>query len=130
MVYHEVELTCSTSSQTSLHSFAMKKVKRGTRMKTKSKVLTVIVSALLLFSFVSCVTSTNVTFYSDVEETEVYVDGQLIGTTPTTTKLSNAIWNDPNPSMSEWYDYDYSMGTMDTPVCLSEKADVEHLIED
>ena len=101
MVYHEVELTCSTSSQTSLHSFAMKKVKRGTRMKTKSKVLTVIVSALLLFSFVSCVTSTNVTFYSDVEETEVYVDGQLIGTTPTTTKLSNAIWNDPTITLKK-----------------------------
>ena len=44
--------------------------------------------------------------------------------------LCDAIWNDPNPSMSEWYDYDYSMGTMDIPVCLSEKADVEHLIED
>ena len=44
--------------------------------------------------------------------------------------LCDAIWNDPNPSMSEWYDYDYSMGTMDAPVCLSEKADVEHLIED
>lgn len=44
--------------------------------------------------------------------------------------LCNAIWNDPNPSMSEWYDYDYSMGTLDTPVCLSEKTDVEHLIDD
>ena len=44
--------------------------------------------------------------------------------------LCNAIWNDPNPSMSEWYDYDYSMGTLDMPVCLSEKADVEHLIDD
>ncbi len=44
--------------------------------------------------------------------------------------LCNAIWNDPNPSMSEWYDYDYSAGTLDTPVCLSEKADVEHLIDD
>lgn len=44
--------------------------------------------------------------------------------------LCNAIWNDPNPSMSEWYDYDYSMGTLDTPVCLSEKAHIEHLIDD
>ena len=44
--------------------------------------------------------------------------------------LCNAIWNDPNPSMSEWYDYDYSMGTLDMPVCLSEKEDVEHLIDD
>ena len=44
--------------------------------------------------------------------------------------LCNAIWNDPNPSMSEWYDYDYSMGTLDKPVCLSEKAHIEHLIDD
>lgn len=44
--------------------------------------------------------------------------------------LCNAIWNDPNPSMSEWYDYDYSMGTLDTPVCLSEKSHVDHLIDD
>lgn len=44
--------------------------------------------------------------------------------------LCNAIWNDPNPDMSDWYDYDYSMGTTDTPVCLSKKEDVEHLIED
>ena len=43
--------------------------------------------------------------------------------------LCNAIWNDPNPSMSKWYDYDYSMGTLDMPVCLSEKEDVEHLID-
>lgn len=44
--------------------------------------------------------------------------------------LCNAIWNDPNPSMSEWYDYDYCMGTMDIPICLSCKEDVEHLIYD
>lgn len=44
--------------------------------------------------------------------------------------LCNAIWNDPNPTMSQWYDYDYCMGTMDTPVCLSCKEDVEHLIEE
>lgn len=44
--------------------------------------------------------------------------------------LCNAIWNDPNPDNSDWYMYDYSMGTLDTPVCLSKKEDVEHLIED
>ena len=42
--------------------------------------------------------------------------------------LCNAIWNDPNPDMSDWYDYDYSMGTMEKPVCLSKKEDVAHLI--
>ena len=44
--------------------------------------------------------------------------------------LCDAIWNDPNPDMSDWYEYDYCMGTMDTPVCLSCKEDVEHLIDD
>lgn len=44
--------------------------------------------------------------------------------------LCNAIWNDPNPDDSDWYDYDYSMGTLDTPVCLSKKEDIEYLIDD
>lgn len=45
--------------------------------------------------------------------------------------LCNAIWNDPDSLKdSEWYDYDYCMGTLDRPICLCEKADVEHLIED
>lgn len=29
-----------------------------------------------------------------------------------------------------WWDYDYYMGTLDTPIPLTEKADVEHLIDD
>lgn len=29
-----------------------------------------------------------------------------------------------------WWDYDYCMGTLDTPIPLTEKADVEHLIDD
>ena len=44
--------------------------------------------------------------------------------------LCNAIWNDPNPDNSDWYLYDYCMGTLDTPVCVSKKEDVEYLIED
>jgi hypothetical protein len=38
----------------------------------------------------------------------------------------NAIWNDSQ----DWYNYDYNMGTLDTPVSIMEKADVEHLIDD
>ena len=30
----------------------------------------------------------------------------------------------------DWWDYDYCMGTLDTPIPLTEKADVEHLIDD
>ena len=29
-----------------------------------------------------------------------------------------------------WWNYDYSMGTLDTPTPITEKEDVEHLIED
>lgn len=28
-----------------------------------------------------------------------------------------------------WWDYDYCMGTLDTPIPLTEKTDVEHLID-
>ena len=45
-------------------------------------------------------------------------------------RLCNAICNDPNSLMSKWYDYNYSMGMFDIPVCLSEKSDVEPLIDD
>lgn len=44
--------------------------------------------------------------------------------------LCTGIWNDPNWSDSDWYLYDYNMGTLDTPVCVSCKEDVEHLIYD
>ena len=30
----------------------------------------------------------------------------------------------------DWWNYDYSMGTLDTPTPITEKEDVEHLIED
>ena len=31
---------------------------------------------------------------------------------------------------AEWYEYDYCMGTLQTPSAITEKEDVEHLIED
>lgn len=30
----------------------------------------------------------------------------------------------------DWWNYDYCMGTLDTPIPITEKADVEHLIDD
>lgn len=42
----------------------------------------------------------------------------------------SAIWNDPAPYDSIWYDYDYSMGTLDKPTSLNTKEDIEHLIDD
>lgn len=57
--------------------------------------LTILISTILIFSALGCVSSTNVTFYTDAQEAEVYVDGELIGSTPATAKLSNGIWNDP-----------------------------------
>lgn len=31
---------------------------------------------------------------------------------------------------AEWYEYDYCMGTLQTPSSITTKEDVEHLIED
>lgn len=44
--------------------------------------------------------------------------------------LCDAIWNDPNPNQTDWYLYDYCMGTMDKPVSVDCKEDVEHFIEE
>lgn len=44
--------------------------------------------------------------------------------------LCNAIWNDTNPDDTDWYLYDYCAGTLDTPVSVSCKEDVEHFIDD
>lgn len=35
-----------------------------------------------------------------------------------------------NGNNEDWWAYDYCMGTLDTPIPLTEKADVEHLIYD
>ena len=40
--------------------------------------------------------------------------------------LINAIYN--NPYSTEWYSYDYSMGTLETPTPITEKEDIEYLI--
>ncbi len=63
-------------------------------MKLKRN-LTILIAGLLLFTTVGCVSSTKVTFNTDTPDAEVYVDGELIGKTPVTAKLSNAVWEDP-----------------------------------
>lgn len=40
--------------------------------------------------------------------------------------IINAIYN--NPYDTEWYRYDYSMGTLQTPFPITDKEDVEDLI--
>lgn len=35
-----------------------------------------------------------------------------------------------NGNDEDWWDYDYCMGTLDIPIPLVEKEDVEHLIDD
>ena len=53
---------------------------------------------LLVFVFIlsSCVSKSNVLFKTDVDGAEVFIDGESIGKTPVKTKLSNAIWKDPD----------------------------------
>lgn len=40
--------------------------------------------------------------------------------------IINAIYE--NPYSTEWYRYDYSMGTLETPTPITEKEDIEDLI--
>ena len=61
-----------------------------------AKIIAVLLLAVMVMGVCGCVSSTNVTFNTETEGAEVYVDGELIGTTPATAKLSNAIWNDPD----------------------------------
>ena len=44
--------------------------------------------------------------------------------------LLEAIWNDPSPEDSYYWDYDYCMGTLDKPTSINSKEDIKHLIED
>lgn len=41
--------------------------------------------------------------------------------------IISAIYN--NPYDTEYYLYDYSMGTLETPTPITEKEDIEHLID-
>ena len=54
---------------------------------------------LLLIAFSvfasSCTLTTMVTIDTVPDKTEVYVDSQLIGESPVTVKMSNAIWEEP-----------------------------------
>ena len=65
-------------------------------MTRKSKFLVIGISLILMLSFAGCVSSSKVTFATDVEGAEVYVDGELIGNTPVTITLSNAVWKNPS----------------------------------
>ena len=58
----------------------------------KKTVITVII--LVLFVFTSCVTSTNVTFTTDIPGAEVFIDGESVGETPVTVSVTNAVWED------------------------------------
>ena len=41
--------------------------------------------------------------------------------------IINAIYD--NPYNTEWYRYDYCMGTLETPTPITEKEDIEDLID-
>lgn len=53
-------------------------------------------AGLVLLFLTGCVTHTSVYFESNVEDATVYLDGQPIGQTPFTARLSNALWENPD----------------------------------
>lgn len=62
----------------------------------KRKVFAVLVALFVIAGLTSCISTTTVTFISNAEDAEVYVDGSYVGKTPVTTQLSNAVWEDPS----------------------------------
>ncbi len=68
-------------------------------MKKFVSILLVLIVLLSILS--SCVTKTKVTFDTDVPGADVYLDGEYIGKTPVTKKLSNAVWKDPHVTIKK-----------------------------
>lgn len=58
------------------------------------KVFEVLMSCLIIFFLTGC--TTTVTFRTDVEGAEIFLDGEPLGTTPVTKKISNLAWVDPD----------------------------------
>ena len=58
------------------------------------KRLLLLIVAFAVFTS-SCVLTTMVTIETIPDDVEVYVDSQLIGDSPVTVRMSNAVWEDP-----------------------------------
>lgn len=61
-------------------------------MKLLKKSFSIII---VLTIFTSCVTNSSVYFESNVDGVELVIDGESYGTTPTSVKMSNGIWEEP-----------------------------------
>ena len=53
-----------------------------------------VLAAMIFLS--GCITRTNVTFRTSEPGAEVYLDHELIGTTPLEHRMSNGVWEDPD----------------------------------
>lgn len=56
---------------------------------------------LLVILLASCATSTMVTFNSNVEGANVYVDDELVGQTPLELRMSNFVTDEPTVSVEK-----------------------------
>ena len=55
----------------------------------------IVILVIVSFLFSSCVSATNVTFYTEPEGAEVYVDNESLGDSPTSKRMTNGVWADP-----------------------------------
>lgn len=68
----------------------------GEELMKGSKLIAFLMLTVMVLGFSGCVSSSRVTFYTEEDGANVYIDGELIGQTPVTVELSNAVWEDPD----------------------------------
>ncbi|NBB90265.1 MAG: PEGA domain-containing protein [Spirochaetes bacterium] len=54
----------------------------------------IVILVIVSFLFSSCVSATNVTFYTEPEGAQVYVDDQYLGESPASKRMTNGVWAD------------------------------------
>lgn len=87
----------------------------------KKKLPLILVTISAIFIFESCVSSTRVVIDSKPSNADVYSEGQYLGKTPVSTKLSNLVWDDPDIILSK-------EGYNNMPVTLKREPKIPNIV--